>query len=76
MKKRQLTTAILTALMTVSVSAYAAEKSEGMNTYELAPVEVEGERAAETDAMTAETASLGALGSGDVLEAPVNVISL
>ena len=80
MRKKQLTAAIMTALMTVSASAYAAEQTTAhadgtLDSYELAPVEVEGERAAETDAMTAETASLGALGSGDVLEAPVNVVS-
>ena len=74
MKKKQLTAAIMTALVAMSTSAYAAEQAT-MDSYELAPVEVEGERAADQGTMTAETASLGALGTGNVLEAPVNVIS-
>ena len=80
MKKKQLTAAIMTALMAVSASAYAAEQTDahegGMtDTYDLAPVEVEGQRAPEKGNMTAETASLGALGGANVLEAPVNVTS-
>ena len=75
MKKKQLTAAIMTALMTMSASAYAAEQTTAMDSYELAPVDVEGQRTTETGTMTAETASLGALGGGNVLETSVNVIS-
>ena len=80
MKKKQLTAAIMTALMAVSASAYAAEQRDAheggtTDTYDLAPVEVEGQRAPEKGNMTAETASLGALGGANVLEAPVNVTS-
>ena len=70
MKKKQLTAAIMTALMTMSASAYAAEKTETMDSYELAPVDVAGQRTTETGTMTAETASLGALGAGTCSKRP------
>ena len=75
MKKNKLTAAMMTTLMAMSTSVYAAEQTEEVDTYELVPVKVEGARAADKGTMTAENASLGALGATNVLEAPVNVIS-
>ena len=54
-------------------AASAAEKSESMNTYELAPVEVEGRRATETTSegdFVARGGSVGILGDKDTMETP------
>ena len=75
MKKKQLTAAVLTALMTLSASAYAAEQTDESDAHELGVTEVKGTHAAVKDTMTARTASLGTFGRMHVLDAPMNVIS-
>ena len=75
MKKKQLTAAVLTTLMTLSASAYAAEQTDESDEHELGITEVRGTRAAERDAMTTRTTSLGVFGRTNVLDAPMNVIS-
>ena len=78
MTKRKLALAV--ALATVGSvwmgAASAAEKTEGMNTYELAPVEVEGVRTAEEAAapegvFVAREGSVGFLGNKDTMETPL-----
>ena len=79
MKKKQLTAAILTALMAMGTAVCAAEKSESMNTYELAPVEVEGQRApAEETAggMLSKDARMGILGDVSVMDIPYSMQSM
>ncbi|WP_295164852.1 TonB-dependent receptor [Selenomonas sp. F0473] len=83
MKKKRLSAAILAALLSMSVSAHASEKSAGggtntVDTYELDPVDVEGRSTDDTmpGGNVARTASLGALGEdAAVMETPVNVTS-
>ena len=76
MTKRKLALAVaLAAVGSVwTGAASAAEKSESMNTYELAPVEVEGQRAAtETTSegnFVARGGSVGILGDKDTMETP------
>ena len=78
MKKKQLTAAILTALMAMGTAVCAAEKSESMDTYELAPVEVEGVRtAAETaGGMLSKDARMGILGDVSVMDIPYSMQSM
>ena len=76
MTKRKLALAV--ALATVGSvwmgAASAAEKTEGMNTYELAPVEVEGVRTApveeEKNSLVSSTGGTGFLGTKDVMDVP------
>ena len=75
MTKRKLALAVaLAAVGSVwTGAASAAEKPESMNTYELAPVEVEGQRAAETTSegdFVARGGSVGILGDKDTMETP------
>ena len=77
LKKTKLTVAIMTALMTMSASAYAAEKTEAMDSYELAPVDVEGQRpAAEEGAFVAREGSVGILGDKDTMETPFTTTNI
>ena len=78
MTKRKLALAVaLAAVGSVwTGAASAAEKSERMNTYELAPVEVEGQRPAAEEAaapegiFVAREGSVGFLGNKDTMETP------
>ena len=83
MTKRKLALAV--ALATVGSvwmgAASAAEKTEGMNTYELAPVEVEGVRTAEEAAapegvFVAREGSVGFLGNKDTMETPFTTTNI
>ena len=74
MTKRKLMCAI--ALATVGSvwmgAASAAEKTAGMDSYELAPVDVEGQRPAaeEENALVSSTGGTGFLGTKDVMDVP------
>ena len=82
MTKRKLTCAI--ALATVGSvwmgAASAAEKTAGMDSYELAPVDVAGERAAEEaeigGGLVNKTARMGIMGDVDVLDIPYSMQSM
>ena len=76
-RKQALALALAAAGSVWMGAASAAEQTEATaaDTYELDPVDVTGTRAPDAPALTAPTASLGALGGTNVLEAPVNVIS-
>ena len=82
MTKRKLTCAI--ALATVGAvwmgAASAAERAEAMDSYELAPVTVEGERAAEDaeigGGLVSKTARMGIMGDVDVLDIPYSMQSM
>ena len=84
MTKRKLVLAVtLAAAGSVWMgAASAAEKTEGMNTYELAPVEVEGVRTAEEEAavpegvFVAREGSVGILGDKDTMETPFTTTNI
>ena len=77
MKKKQLTAAIMTALMTLSVSAYAAEQTTSMDSYELAPVDVEGQRQAEVaGGLVSTEARMGIMGDVSVMDIPYSMQSM
>ena len=77
MKKKQLTAAIMTALMTLSASAYAAEQTTSMDSYELAPVDVEGQRQTEVaGGLVSTEARMGIMGDVSVMDIPYSMQSM
>ena len=86
MEKKKLTAAILTALMAMmSTSVCAAEKAdpsgesaEPVESYELDPVTVEGQRAAEEvgGGLVSTKARMGIMGDADILDIPYSMQSM
>ena len=71
-RKLALAVALATAGSVWMGAASAAEKTEAMDSYELAPVDVEGQRPAaeEENALVSSTGGTGFLGTKDVMDVP------
>ena len=71
-RKLALAVALATAGSVWIGAASAAEKTEAMDSYELAPVDVEGQRPAaeEENALVSSTGGTGFLGTKDVMDVP------
>ena len=71
-RKLALAVALATAGSVWMSAASAAEKTEALDSYELAPVDVEGQRTAaeEENALVSSTGGTGFLGTKDVMDVP------